>query len=399
MEDLRARVDSITPPYPTFGEFMRTVLAEGQRPSDIASRILYRNLPIHEETVTGWASDHSPGNNLEPLIRQEFGYDFAEYRFSQIAQEIGFPPPDAPPQIRAIRTIRALRAYIHELVPAQITVTILTAFVGFKHASLLQNFMNKSDMAPAPESFRQLLRKLPELPRHLRGEVLSPFTSMAVLAELVSECQLKSGLPVIKFAERGGLKYTYVRYLIEAHRNGSFKECGKKSGYTKDPSQRDDLLRVLKEECRRYQIGPYARHDDGEVETPSAETETSTPSLVVAADEVVAPVCPVVTPPTTIPSPPSYLSPFSPRRWHEHQFPVDDARVKTVRALVTALCEELGLLASIEDEEVRARIRAQLNDALMIELMGAIEGFCQKYPGAALRIIEGWRVLADNLKR
>mgnify|MGYP001600614133 FL=1 len=97
---------------------------------------------------------------------------------------------------------------------------------------------------------------------------------------------------------------------------------------------------------------------------------------------------------TTITQPPSrsYRSPFSPERWQEHDARVDDARVQLVQTLIIQLCEELGHMAQIRDPQRRGEIRAQLSDALMLELFGAIEGFEQEFPGTAvIKLIESWR--------
>lgn len=413
MEDLRKRTDSLTPPYPSFGEFVRELLNKGMKAKDIAAKISHHDgRPLKEKAINDWASDAKPGTNLQGQITESLGYDFAERAFVEAAQKVGFPPADAPPEIQTIRTSRALKEFLQRLFE-QTRKEAFSQFCGFKSASSIGNYVSGSQ-GLSLESYEKTLRALPQIPSQLSGEVLGVFTPTIRVAEILRECRLKSGQERKTYAKRLGLSYDYFRYLEDLPGRVADGKA-KPTGATANRERFEQLCtKLTKERQRLGLVGTAEETEDSEeadeLGMPHEEPTPARPGTAYPGDAIqdlqeevrrltaglqqaqgeLAELRTAVL--GKAPQPEPYESPFFGERAQTHSFQADAQRVRVVRNAVELLCEELGLLAGMTDESIRQYAREQLRQPLF-ELFTSIHAFDNKNPFSETlrRLGKSWR--------
>lgn len=435
MEDLRKRSDSLTPPYPTFGEFIRGLMGLGKKARDIAAMFPVRGHDLHEATVNGWSAGNPPNKIFYGDIRKKFGYDFAERAFFEAAGQISFPFVDGPEALRGIRSNTALKIFLLDLVK-QTRPEALCRVFGLAHVSSLFTFMH-SDQGMTVESLVKILKGLPTVLAQLAGDPLGELTPVSRLAQVIYDCRLKSGMSRQEYAKHLGLDIIYLRYLEEfvTTKKGADRARAQKSGMTRDLERLRKLCQTLNRERVRLGMATASvtppptppspqpspiqgEGDPSEVRPPALRPEvrplpgSDLAQLVVELrremHELRAEVA-ILKSGGVSPSPlllpliereveEPYRSPFATERWREHDLVVDAAFVKLVGLQIRTLCEHLGLLAGVRDESARARIRAELSEPLMIELLGSIRAFAEVHPGATLKLFESWRAWAERMK-
>lgn len=417
--DLKNRTDSITPPYPSFGEFIRSLLDEGYTAKDIADSIRDNDdKAVSEELVNKWASDASPQYNIRPGIQRAFGYDFVERSFYEAAIETGFPGENPPQEIAEIRTVSALRQYMKKLLQDGIIMARLVEFFGM-HSKVLRNLVEKSGLSK--ESFVYVLHRLPVVPLHVDGTFLSDLTPVDIIAKCVFECRISSGMGKKEYAERLGIDVAYLQYLEERlHRKPTERTAPAKGGVHTPERMQKLCTRLMAERNRLAGKETAATQPEPEQEqatesvpvrekdarpVPARETDPAEQRLRnierrlyelerrLDSDGTKKPMAnpPAAGSPTTEQThADGYRSPFTPERWHEHDASADNAFIRVAETLVIQVCESLGYLAQVRDPQRRGAIRARFAP-LMTELLCAAEGFSQEYPNAALKILESWR--------
>lgn len=408
MDDLRKRKSSLDPPYPSFAEFLQACL-ETQTAKDFAAGFSHQGNALHEDTIIAWSAGHPPNRSLRDQITKKTGYHFGERAFYEAARETGFPPADAHPDIASILKIDDLRLYLLTLRDV-VRLESLTNFFDLSSSSLIGGFVSDDAAGLSHETLVRILRKLPEVPRHVSGEILSELTPISVVATVLRNCRHKSGMKRQHYADHLGVGESYLRFLEEF---ADAKEA-RKVGGVKDPERYRALCATLMKERARLGLAPSSPEE--EMRAPAVILETESPPIVDPSS-LPAPV-PEVKGAAALwteihrlweavralqdngaSSDAPYRSPFAPERWHEHDNPIGPEFVTAVGDQIMALCENLGVLAGVRDETQRARIRAALEDTLLVELLGAIEAFVQKYPGEALRLLESRRQFFSGLKR
>lgn len=196
--------------YPSFAEFIRERF-RGERASTIAARC-----DAEEQTVIAWSSGTMPGKQLWERIERELGYQFAERRFADAVAVARFPPADAPEEIRSIRTHAALVMYLAAVVK-RVTQRQLAAFFEWP-ASSMSHLTTHPRHVFELDALARLLSRLPELPKHLRGEIISPCTPPALIGVMLRECRQQRGERLRPYAARIGISPSYLQYLEEVGR-------------------------------------------------------------------------------------------------------------------------------------------------------------------------------------
>lgn len=436
IEGIRSRTNSLTPPYPTFPEFLRALLRL-RSAAQVAKMV-----GVKEETIHVWTADSAkPNQQLNPKIAEVLGYRFGERVFYEAAASVNWTG-DTPGEPGAIRSLEMLRAYLQQS-RAQVRVTELARFFGFKTVSNLSDFTT-GDQGLSGVSIVKILMKLPEIPRHVTGEVLSPITPLALVVTIAEDCRRRLGLGRPEFAKRLGLTHEYYNFFV-----GRTGDSGGDSGYMQNrdvyiaalaeltairtsllsldhpsddggafdegvpapaapaaqaeapPGDRDELVRELFEThseihgIRRDQRALSERLDVA-LERLEALRQRFAPERpfvaepVSAVEPVAAPAATEVVPPATLAEEP-YLSPFTPERWRVHDLPVDSVLITMAKREIEGLCELLGLLAQMRDDESRAKVRAEL-DNHTTELLIALDAFSQAHPGTKIATLyTSWR--------
>lgn len=371
-EELGKRNDSITPPYPAFDAFIRDLIENGVRSRDIAKMIINprTDKPIEEEIITGWSTGGQVGTNIKPFVTATLGYDFTEYGFGKVANLLGFPSENAPNEIKAIRTNSALKIYLLD-VGKKISFELLTVFFGFTHSSIFTNFFDDGK-GFSEESLQKILQTIEGLPSQVSGEILSEYTPQKVVSKFLMEYRLASGDSREEMARKIGETVDYLRYMESVHKRTT--DGDKRLIPTRDKTRYLKICRFLAKERNRLKLVKFASADESAVLDAGAPLRAENGEVRQSAEETA-----------------EYTSPFSHARWRFHETLVDKSRIKLVRLLIMTLIEELGFLASVNNPERRAEIRLILNEPLKIELLAALEAFCQKNPGETLELIESWR--------
>lgn len=452
VRSMRERTDSLQPPYPSFPEFMRDLLRV-QSASAVA-----KMLGVKEEPVNRWTADGAmPGTQVRRKLTGTLGYDFGERLFYEAATVAGFPPVDAPEEIRSIRTLHALHAYLVQLFE-QVRMYEFLRFVGLGTGSTLSEFLSgRLNLAPA--TLVKILQKLPEVPAHVSGDVLSLMTPRTVCARIAEECRMSMGLNRGEFARVLGVDHDYYTF-IAAGADKADDETNKKHGYTRDPARLEGMIAqlvVLRAELAVHKAGaPDHASENGAPSAPSppppsgglaaplgdfeglvremfgAHSEIQTirrdQQLLTArldaalarleelrqrfaSDSAPFTVEPVIVTEAElgarpIPSPPvaapviaeePYRSPLSPERWREHALPADAMLLRLARQQIQVTCELLGLLAEMQDDESRAAVRREL-DSDTTELLIVLDAFSQAHPGTKIATLyESWRRFQRDL--
>lgn len=395
MEELRNRTDSLAPPYPSFGAFIRSLLESGQRARQIADKI-----GVREKAVHAWAADNQPGTQHHRPISERLSFDFGELAFREAAEETGFPPRNAPKEIRDIRTNRALRDYISQF-GKRTNLEALIRLCGFTTRSMFTGFSHGHNLSR--ESIVKILRKLPEVPHHLSGEVLSPLTPTIKIATTARDLRLQSGLERKAFAAKLGVSFDYLRYL-EDLLGRTPEEQRRISNATQNVERLERLCKALMEERKRLNGGEPPSADEApehrtgraaleELDQPDDLAEAWRAIRALQAEVQALRAMRAGRPPKALRAEDEpYVSPLSEARWQEHGVTVDATRVRLVRLAILMLTEELGFLAGIQDETLRATVREELA-APLSELFMAIEAFGKKHPFSATmqKLIASWR--------
>ncbi|MDO8621674.1 MAG: hypothetical protein Q7R80_00380 [bacterium] len=236
--------------YPTFVEHLEQLRGSGTTFGAMAKRI-----GTQEATVIGWTNGTAPGTRFLQAIEKELGYSFTARRFAEAANDAAFPPAGAPSEIAAITTYEAFIAYLLLDVRKIVTLPALAGFFGWG-VSNLSNMLVHPEFARDREQLADALRRLPQLPDHLSGAVLSRCTPRAVIGQLLRDARQARGQSVDAYAKRIGITPDMLK-IVEASGTGhqspskattSAKATVHRSEFFKVPAEFDRILDFLRAE-------------------------------------------------------------------------------------------------------------------------------------------------------
>ncbi|MBI4280971.1 hypothetical protein HY628_02125 [Candidatus Uhrbacteria bacterium] len=424
IDELRSRKDSLDPPYPPFGAFVRNLLRHGATAAVLAKLVSGGKDRPGAEAINRWAADHTPSTNLHDDLREKLGYDIAERRFYECAKAINFPPPEASAEICSIRTNASLRQYFQGYVRAASQKNIGN-FFDMAKPSTVAHFLEGNNWGV--ETLKQVLRKLPEFHQHASGEILSVYTPRHLLARVVTQCRFRQGLSRADCANRWKIDAEYLRY-VETW-------AGQPSGrvYTKDTERLVKLCQALSEECQRLGINclelfaPEAAVEERPSEKPVDEVRKAAPpedqtdaglakkverleALVIGLQERLVTLQRTIARTDGALAPPSsvsledvrnvflgapYRSRFSRERWQRHNLKLDEPFFVQTLMLMRAVMENLGIIAGMADETQLAYLKERFAGDIW-ELFGALEAFSQRTSHDLMDLLEQRRKFAGT---
>ncbi|MBI4142859.1 hypothetical protein HY480_03230 [Candidatus Uhrbacteria bacterium] len=241
--------------YPTLAEF----LTERYRTGRASAREDARSLGVLEHTLIAWSTGAKPNRRYQRNIERVTGYSFIDRRFADAALAAGFPSDGAEARVAAVRTYGDLHALLLALC-AEAPQDALGAFFGLQPTSM-SGIMRRPGQIPEFRTLVEMLRKISEAVRHVRGDVFSLITSRAVIGAALRAYRQRRGATPELYAQRIGISPAMLRDLeclatghpppSRVRRHAPGKRI--RPGFFKDPASHRRLLEFLTRE--RAELG------------------------------------------------------------------------------------------------------------------------------------------------
>ena len=427
-DELRTRSDSLTPPYPTFGEHVRAILKEGWKEKDVVElvngeldRAAHSSRHVSETAVNAWAADSAISTSYNAAIKAALGYDLNERKFYEAAHAVGFSPDNLHPTLQKIRSNEALCTYLTSVIVLIGLKMTGSFFLGEQAGRNLYGFI-RGEKGLLIESVKKILARLPELPYHLDATILSVTTPRHLIASVLRDCRLRANGTKEKYViEQLGIATTsdprYWSYFEDNIDKTSPREDGEKGQYFKDPERIEKLCEKLTAERERFGIAPevpafLASHvsatavvaphavaeliDQEESEVPVPASKLALEVRIAELERLVAALQKQITQlrtSGTLARPPQnaasddYQSPLDLERFRTHDASIDRRRTNHTEMLIRVVIEDLAFYATMRDDAERGEVRKQLSDLLLGELFSAMEAFSFAHPRGVLPLI------------